>query len=158
MSTPVKTTILAAVGTALTGIKVISGYKSTVVTVTSTYRVVSDVGSAERPWVFYQPRRERYSSLPYGIYRVTLPLYIGAHVQASTKALADAAMVNLQDDVIKALCADMTLGGNCIDLRLVDGDDDIGDPDTGMGGGETGYSGTFDQNWEITYERAMAGS
>lgn len=165
MGTPAKTTILAAVDTALSGILGAgAGYKSTVVTVEPQIRDASGVPVAERPYLGFMPRRERFVPFSMQIYRVTMPLYVAGHVQASTKALVVAAIINLQDDVIAALCAstggaaECTLGGECIELRLVDGDDDIGDPDTEMGAGESGYSGTFDQNWEIVYERAMGAS
>jgi len=164
MTTPAKTTLLGLVDTALSGITVLGGYKSTIVTVEPQIRDASSVPVSERPYLGFMPRRERFVAFSWQTYRVTMPVYIAGHVQASTKALVVAALINLQDDVVKALCASIdsaaecTLGGNCVELRLVDGDDDIGDPDTEMGGGEAGYSGTFDQNWEIVYERAMAGS
>jgi len=153
MATPAKTTILAAIKTALENITVTNGFKSTVVTVEQAIKGPNDVLTAIRPWIGYMPERERFEYHGPEYVLCKLPVYIGAHVQAATNALVDTAIVNLQDDIIAALFDDPTFGDTSVDVRLLDGDDDIGDPDRGMGGGEDGYSGTFDMHWEIEYER-----
>jgi hypothetical protein len=153
MTTPAKTTILAGVKTALEGITVLAGFKSTVVTVEQAVKGPDEITTAMRPWIGFMPEREKFEYEGPGNIWVTLPVYVGAHVQAATEALVDAAIANLQDDIIAAMFADPRFGETSVDVKLLDGDDDIGDPDRGMPAGETGYSGTFDMHWEISYQR-----
>jgi len=153
MTTPAKTTILAAIKTAFESITVVNGYKSTVDTVEQAIRSANCVLTAKRPWLGFMTERERFEPEGPNYIFVTLPIYVGGHVHATTEALVDAAIANLQDDVIAAIYADPQLGETAVDVKLLDGDDDIGDPDRAMPEGETGYSGTFDQHWEITYQR-----
>lgn len=156
MATPAKSTILAAIKTALEGILTAGGYKSDVVTVEQAVKGPNDVGTAERPWIGYMPEVERFEYHGPGHIIAKLPFLTGAHVHAATEALVDVAIVNLQDDVIAALFEDPRFGETAVDVHLIDNDDDIGDPDRAMGGGETGYSGTFVMHWMVEYERTTS--
>lgn len=156
MTTPHKTTILANVKTTLEGITVANGYKSTVVTVEQEIKDWQSIGISQRPWIGFRPTRETFEPEGPHYIRVKMGLYIGAHVNASTEALVDAAIVNLQDDIIAAMYSDPTLGDTAVDVRILNGQDDIGDPDRAGGGSSDGYSGTLDQNWEIEYERTTS--
>jgi hypothetical protein len=156
MATPHKTTILAGIKTALEGISIANGHKTDVVTVEQSIKDWQSVPPSLRPWVGFKPNKERYQvDSPYHLW-VTLPIYIGAHIIADTEALADIAIVNLQDDIIAALYADPTFGETAVDVKLIDGQSDIGDPDRLEGGAVDGYSGTFDMNWEVIYERTTS--
>lgn len=156
MATPHKTTILANVKTTLEGITVANGYKSTVVTVEQKIKNPQDVGTSLRPWIGFRPTKEMFEAEGPHFIRVKMGLYIGAHVNATTEALVDVAITNFQDDIIAAMYSDPTFGETAVDVRLIDGQDDIGDPDRAEGGSSAGYSGTFEQNWEIEYERTTS--
>lgn len=153
-----KATILTAVNTALSGILVASGYKTTVVTVEQAIKDWDQVSSTMRPWVGYMPMVSRFEPQSYESIWTVMPLIVGAHVHGTTAALADAAIIDLQDDIIKALYSDPTFGETGVDVKILTEDDDIGDPDKAIGGTESGFSGTFSQNWEVTYERSTQGT
>lgn len=159
MTTPAKQTIIEAIEAGLANITAANGYKSTVATVERVIRNPDEVSAAQRPWVGFVPANtERYELEGPGHIRVTMSLYIGAHVQAATEDLVDAAVTNLQDDIIALMFSEPTFGESAVDVRIIDGHDDIGDSERDMGRGSEGFSGTFDQNWEVHYDRLTASS
>jgi hypothetical protein len=156
MATPHKTTIIAAIKTALEGITVANGYKSDVETVEKLIKDWQSVSPSLRPWIGFRPGKERFQAdAPYHLW-VTLPIEIGSHLIADTEDLVDTAIVNLEDDIINAMYEDPTLGDTSVDVKLIEGESDIGDPDRLEGGAIDGYSGTFVMRWEVTYERTTS--
>lgn len=155
MGTPLREAILDDVQTTLEGITVANGYKTTVVTVERVIRHWGDVGSSLRPWLGYMSQPQRFTHQPFGQMRTVMPLYIAGHITASTKAAAAAALTNLEDDIIAALEADTTRGGNAVMTHIISQQDDAGDPDTVD---SQGVSGTLELIAEVVYQRDTGSS
>ncbi len=158
MGTPARQNILDDLQTTFEGITIANGYKSTVVTVEP---VIRDWGDPEcnadnRPWIGFMPENQTFEHYAFGQLRVTLPIIIIAHINASTKALALIALDNLDDDLIAATMADQTRNSNATMTTLVSSRDDTGDPDVIHG--RDAVSGTLEMKLNIIYHRDIGSS
>lgn len=153
MATPARKLILDDIKTALEAITVAGGYKTTVVTVERVIRDWADVSAALRPWLGFMPEMERFQFLPGNQIRMVLPVVIIGHLSSTSVDNKHSAISNLHDDIIAALGADATRGGNAINTIITSSEDDTGDPDSLD---SAGRSGTLKVNAEVWYMRTYA--
>jgi hypothetical protein len=114
--TPARTSILADIKSTLEAITAANGYKTTVNTVEPYLRSRNDVqvGNA-RPYLAFGPDRENYTHNATQEMRAVMPWTIVGYTNGSgTWATASAEINKLIDDVIAAVMADPTLGGNAV--------------------------------------------
>lgn len=147
--------ILQNLQEALEGINDQDGYKTTAVTVEAVVKSWASVAETERPWIGYFAMPRTYTHRPCNVMRVQLPVFIAAHVSGSTKEGAQLAILNLTDDIIKAVSEDITRDGKAIQTTIRRVTDDHGDPDVVD---RQGASGTLTMELEILYDRDTQGS
>lgn len=150
MATPAAELILDDLQTTLEGITASNGYKTTVKNVDRVVKHWENVSAALRPWVGYMPQNSTYEHYPYGKLRVTMPVYIAAHVTNSTKESTSEDITNLVDDIVAALMVDPTRGGAATLTRVISQQDDTGD---NASTDRHGVSGTIEIIVNVIYHR-----
>lgn len=125
MATPAAKLIFDDLVTALEGITVANGYKTNVLSVLFHSEMPED--ATARPTIGVHRMPVQYSYDYPGVLRCTAPVTLFGHVDGATEAARFAAIENLLDDMIAAVHADPTRGGNAIDTIVTQSDDDTGE-------------------------------
>ena len=153
-----KTLILDNIETTLAAIKIANSKRTNVTTVERVLKTWGEVSAKQMPWIGFAG----YETLPQpphpadGQLRCMMRVKIIAHVNAATPTLCQAAINNLEDDIIGALYADGGRGTdangyrNAQDTKWTRTADDVGDPAAPDSRG--GY-GTLEMDWEVTWIR-----
>ena len=144
MATPSRELIVDNIKTALEGITVAGGYKSTVSTVEIQAKSWLQVPEGIRPWIGIVPLATRYAYNPGDLVRSTFKIDLIANVQAGTGAEKRERLCDLEDDIWAALQADTTRNNNAISTSLVETETDEGDPES---------DGTMVISLEVDYMR-----
>lgn len=153
MATPVRRLILDNIATVLATVSVANGYKTNVETVARTLVSWGEIGAAQMPWVGFAPIGQSIPSYkPNGVINVTLPLTIVGHVNSRSGATKTEELADIEDDLIAAMDADTTRGGNAIRTNWLGTQTDEGNPDSDD---HRGGSGTLVMMWEILYQRSI---
>jgi len=161
MATPARALALANMQTALRAISVANGYKSTVAgaSVETVLRQEDDLGAIQMPWIGFMPELDRPTYQPFGLMRTRMKVRLWAFVAATTDALCNTAINNLIDDIIAALSADVTRGGNAITTMLDEGEGiqtNEGHPDKTVASGR--HIGAIVMVWNVDYNRNTSSS
>jgi len=154
MATPTRTSLLAAIDTALSAISIANGYKTDVTTVSPFLRSRDDVTSGERPFLGFGFDVETYEPQNYQNMRVTVRWFVtGCANVGPTWSAASATLNNLVDDIIAGVMSDDTFGGNAVQTRLIGTDTDESDADIL----QAGYGWVFAE-FETIYNRKTTAS
>lgn len=154
MSTPARQAILDNIETTLQSITVANGYDVTVDTVEREVKEWDSVGAGSLPWLGFMPEAERLEYQPGGVMRVTLPVAVVGHVNATTASDRCDKLSDLIDATVAALSADTTRGANATMTTVLDVATDEGDPDALPD--SRGGSGSFVMRTEIVYMRTTS--
>lgn len=124
--------ILDAIETALAGITVAGGYRTTIETV-SRELLDFDRVRGTTPWIGYAPsEQQRPPEYTYGGRHEYLRVRIVAHLEARAQADRTAAISDIDADIEDAMTADPTWGGYAVDtLRVAPVLSEEGLPDKG---------------------------
>lgn len=151
MGTPARKLILTNLQTTFEGITTGGGFKTTVTKVQALARGFADVKTGERPFIGYVPQAEQVEYQPFNRIRCTLNVSVIGHVNGGDLSDRSTKLNNLIDDLIAALNADPTRGGNAINTKVTQFETDEGDPD-GRG------DGSVLAQVQIQYERSVSSS
>ena len=153
MSTPVRQLILDNISTALSAISIAGGYKTDVATVSRAIKSWGEIGASEMPFVSFAPVGQALPTYkPNGYIDVRMPFTVVSHVNSLSGATKTADLAKLEDDIIAALNADTTRGGNAIRTNWQGSQTDEGNPDSDD---YRGGSGTIVMAFEILYQRKV---
>ena len=136
--------------TALTSIDGSGDFKTTVSKVERRFREWSDVGIGEMPWLGYKTGVSEAEHQPNSFIRVRLPVTVIGHVNVADPELTEAALSDLEDDVIAAVNLDTTRGGNAVQTTWLGSEADENHPDRQD---HRGGSGTIRIELQVLYER-----
>ncbi len=128
MAVPARELIIADIATVLAAIATPT-FKSDVTTVERLAKVSDEVPDQQRPLIgiFTQDADSEY--LPGGVIKKTLKVTLVCHVaKVATEEARGAALTDLLDDIISALSADQTRGGNAYSTTLITDETDEADP------------------------------
>ena len=128
MATPSRELIIADIATVLATIATPT-FKTDVTTVERLAKVSDEVPDQQRPLIgiFTQDADSEYQ--PGGVIKKTLKVTLVCHVEkVSTETARAAALADLLDDVISALSADQSRGGNAYMTTFVTDETDEADP------------------------------
>ena len=141
----------------LEGITIGNGFRTGVNTVESVLRHWDDISSEIRPWIGFVAGREIFQYQPSFRMRVTLPFTLAAYLTVT--GTGDTAVDNreseitkLHDDIIVALNADQSRGGNAVMTTIRTVETDEGEDRTCRGGGD----GVLIMTFEVVYHRTTS--
>jgi len=153
MGTPVRQLILDNVNTVLGTISIAGGYKTDVTTIARSVKSWEELGASQMPFIGFAPVGQSTPSYkPNGFIDVRLPLTIVGHVNSQSGAAKTEDLAKLEDDIIAAMNADTTRGGNAIRTNWNGTSTDEGNPDSDD---HRGGSGSLVMSFEILYQRKV---
>ena len=153
MGTPVRKLILDNINTALGSISIAGGYKTDVTTVARTLVSWGDIGAAQMPWLGFAPvGQSSVEYKPNQLLKVRLPVTIVGHVSVRSGEAKTEALAKLEDDIIAAINADTTRGGNAIRTNWQGTQTDEGNTDSDD---HRGGSGTLVMAFDVLYQRSV---
>ena len=155
MGTPVRTSVLADIKSTLEAVSTANGFKTDVDTVEPFLRSRDEVKPGERPYLAFGADRETYEHYCFGTMRVQMPFTVVGYITQNDWTAASAAINNLRDDVIAAIMADPTLGGNATQVLLLEDLTDEADPNRGDIPAD---GGAVVLNFRVTYYRDTSSS
>lgn len=149
MPSPQRRLITSNVKTVLAAINGSPTYRSTVVTVDTIIRHWDEVAVSLRPWIGVVPGIERYEFLAGGLIKVTLPFELLAYVTGSSQSDMLDKVNNLHDDILVALLADQSRGGNATMTTFTEFETNEA---------EEGVEGVLRLKFEVVYFRTTTAS
>ena len=129
MVTPRRKLILDDYITALSGITIANGYKTTVVTVERVIKSWEGSKPGEKPSIGILPQREDITHEPSQQMRVDMTVVLVCHVIGTSAADRYTKLNDLLDDVIVALNFDTSRNGQAVSTTIVSVETDEGDDD-----------------------------
>ena len=152
MATAQRDLIVENVKTTLEGITTIAtptAFRITVHTVEKVIKHWDEVNRVERPWIGFVTGRTKLEYQPGNVIRAVLPFQLLAYIDAATQDLRATLLSDLEDDLIVALNADQSRGGNAVmtTIREIETDE-----------GEEGGDGVLWMNFDVTYFRGTSPS
>lgn len=138
--------ITSNVKTTLEAISIANGFNTDVTTVETLLKIYDEVPPSIRPWIGILPEIERAEYLP-GQIRMVLPFNLLGYTFAATNVESDKLddINDLHDDIIEAMNADQTRGGNAVATTLTEAETNED---------QEGQDGVVRLTFEVAYFRA----